>query len=391
MKVVFAIDSMKGCLSSLECGAAAAEGLKRAFPDAEYEVRPLADGGEGTVQAITTGLGGDFQDIDVTGPLGKKVKARYGIIPSSDETGKTAIIEVSAACGLTLVNDIDRDPIKTTTYGVGEMIDHAISMGCRSFIIGLGGSSTNDAGIGMLQALGTSFYDERNKLLVGDNGYLTGGDLEFIKAISFENINPLVSECRFRVACDVQNPLCGENGASRIFGPQKGLFDSEIDIMDQWMAEYVNTASEALHAFINPDYPGCGAAGGLGFAFMYFLGGTLESGNKIVMEETNIKKYLSDADLVVTGEGKLDEQTLMGKAPIGIAHIAKVFKKPVIALAGSVSAGFDGDRLPDVDAYFPIIRRPCTINEAMDPTTAKMNIAATSEQIFRLLKRMGVL
>ena len=413
MKVVFAMDSMKGCLSSLEFGAAAAGGLQRAIPDADFDVRPLADGGEGTVQAITDGLGGEFQNIEVTGPLGDRIIARYGIItqiieekilengerldfeemiqPSSHPvpTNKTAIIEVSAAAGLTLINEIDRDPIKTTTYGVGEIINHAIDAGCRNFIIGLGGSATNDAGIGMLQALGAHFYDDRGQILNGDNGYLTGGDLEFIHAISFEHFNPHIAESRFRIACDVNNPLCGQNGASYIFGPQKGLFESEIKIMDNWMKRFVDTASEALHTDIDPDDHGCGAAGGLGFAFKYFLGGSLESGNKIVIEETNIKKYISEADLVVTGEGKLDEQTLMGKAPVGISHIAKVFKKPVIAIVGSVSAGFDGDRLPDVDAYFPVIRRNCTLEEAMDPHTARSNnIAATTEQIFRLIKKI---
>ncbi|HAP33390.1 MAG TPA: glycerate kinase [Lachnospiraceae bacterium] len=408
MKVVIAIDSMKGCLSSLDCGKAVAEGLKRAIPDADYVVRPLADGGEGTVEAITSGLGGTFREIEVTGPLGKKIMARYGIIDNSDSenaqedanaqetaniqetaTNLTAIIEISSAAGLTLISDIDRDPIKTTTYGIGELISDAISMGCRNFIIGLGGSATNDAGIGMLQALGATFYDDRKKPLTGDNGYLTGGDLEFIHAISFENFNPHISGCKFRIACDVSNPLCGENGASYVFGPQKGLFDSEIQIMDKWIENFVATSREALNTEIDPDYPGCGAAGGLGFAFKYFLGGNLEAGNKIVIEETNLKKYLSDADIIVTGEGKLDEQTLMGKAPIGIAHIAKVFKKPVIAIVGSISAGFDGDKLPDVDAYFPVIRRSCTLEEAMDPHTARSNIAATTEQIFRLIKKIA--
>ncbi|SNU08531.1 glycerate kinase [Lachnospiraceae bacterium] len=395
MKVVFAIDSMKGCLSSLDCGKAAAEGLKRALPDAEYVIRPLADGGEGTVEALTIGLGGTFHDVEVIGPLGRKVMARYGIVNTEesdevtgDSSNLTAIIEISSAAGLTLISAIERDPIKTTTYGVGELISDAISRGCRNFIIGLGGSATNDAGIGMLQALGATFYDDRRKLLTGDNGYLTGGDLEFIHAMSFENFNPHISGCRFRIACDVNNPLCGENGSSFIFGPQKGLFDSEIQIMDKWIERFVDTSREALNTSIDPNYPGSGAAGGLGFAFKYFLGGELEAGNKIVIEETNLKKYLSDADIVVTGEGKLDEQTLMGKAPIGISHIAKVFKKPVIAIVGSVSAGFDGDRLPDVDAYFPVIRRNCTLEEAMDPHTAHSNIAATTEQIFRLIKKI---
>ncbi|MCR5227619.1 MAG: glycerate kinase [Eubacterium sp.] len=382
MKVVFAIDSMKGSLSSMECGKAAAQGLLRAIPDAEYEVRPLADGGEGTVQAVTTGCGGTFREANVMNPLGKRIRATYGII---ENPNKTAIIEISAAAGLTLIPDVDRDPFKTTTYGVGELILDAIEQGCRHFIIGLGGSATNDAGIGMLQALGVKFYDS-SRILTGDNGYLTGGDLEFISRMSPDSFNPVLSECTFRIACDVDNPLFGPRGASRIFGPQKGLFDSEIDAADKWMRNFAKLSKESLHRDVDPDVPGCGAAGGLGFAFKYFLGGNLEPGNKIVIDETNLKNYISDADIVVTGEGMLDAQTAMGKAPIGIAHIAKVFNKPVIALVGSVAASFDGDSLPDVDAYFPIMRRPVSLEQAMDPATAKVNIAATAEQIFRLLQ-----
>ena len=382
MKVVFAIDSMKGSLSSMECGKAAAQGLLRAIPDAEYEVRPLADGGEGTVQAVTTGCGGTFREANVMNPLGKRIRATYGII---ENPNKTAIIEISAAAGLTLIPDVDRDPFKTTTYGVGELILDAIEQGCRHFIIGLGGSATNDAGIGMLQALGAKFYDS-SRILTGDNGYLTGGDLEFISRMSPDSFNPVLSECTFRIACDVDNPLFGPRGASRIFGPQKGLFDSEIDAADKWMRNFAKLSKESLHRDVDPDVPGCGAAGGLGFAFKYFLGGELEPGNKIVIDETNLKNYISDADIVVTGEGMLDAQTAMGKAPIGIAHIAKVFNKPVIALVGSVAASFDGDALPDVDAYFPIMRRPISLEQAMDPATARVNIAATAEQIFRLLQ-----
>ncbi len=383
MKVVFAIDSMKGSLTSLECGNAAAQGLLRAIPDAEYEVRPLADGGEGTVQAVTTGCGGTFVNIQVTGPLGEKVHAKYGII---ENPNKTAIIEISAAAGITLISEVDKDPFKTTTYGVGEMILDAIDKGCRHFIIGLGGSATNDAGIGMLQALGASFYDNAGNIVTGDNGYLTGGDLEFVDKITPDNFNPLLSECTFRVACDVNNPLFGPKGASHIFGPQKGLFESEIKVADKWMRHFSKVSSNALHIDLDPDYPGCGAAGGLGFAFKYYLGGELEAGNKIVIDETNLKKYISEADIIVTGEGRLDDQTAMGKAPSGIAHIAKVFNKPVIMLVGSVAASFDGDIIQDVEAYFPIIRRPMSLEQAMEPATAKVNIASTCEQIFRMYK-----
>ena len=382
MKVVFAMDSMKGSLSSLECGNAAAEGLMRAIPDAEYFVRPLADGGEGTVQAVTLGCNGTFENIEVTGPLGDKVTATYGII---NNPAKTAIIEIAAAAGLTLISDVDRDPFKTTTYGVGEIINNAIENGCRNFIIGLGGSATNDAGIGMLQALGAKFYDEHGVQINEDGEFLTGGDLEFIRSISAESFNPLLQECTFRIACDVNNPLFGPNGASQIFGPQKGLFDSEIELMDKWMERFATLTADILDSEVDPDFEGCGAAGGLGFTFKYYLGGSLESGNKIVIEETDLKNYINQADIVVTGEGRLDEQTAMGKAPLGIAHIAKVFGKPVIALVGSVSPGFDGDELPDVDAYFPIIRRPATHEDSMSPATARVNISSTSTQVFKLI------
>lgn len=387
MKVVFVMDSMKGSLSSLECGKAAAEGLKRAIPDAEYCIRPLADGGEGTVQALTLGCDGTFETVMVTGPLGDKVEATYGILTGEvdNEIRRTAVIEISAAAGLTLIHEVDRDPFKTTTYGVGEIINDALEKGCRYFIVGLGGSATNDAGIGMLSALGVKFMDENGHELVGDDEFLTGGELEFIRSIDISGLNPIIKECKFRIACDVNNPLYGEEGASKIYGPQKGLFDSEIEVMDEWMKSYCDIVKDILDNKIDPQYPGCGAAGGLGFAFRYFLNGELEAGTKIVIEETDLKKYISEADIVVTGEGKLDEQTSRGKAPLGIAHIAKVFGKPVIAFIGSVSAGFDGDVLPDVDAYFPIIRRPSTLDEAMMPATARINVEATSEQVFKLL------
>ena len=384
MKIVFAMDSMKGSLTSLECGNAAAKGLLRAIPDAEYEVRPLADGGEGTVEAVTTGCGGGFRDIQVIGPMGNRISARYGII---EGTKRTAIIEISAAAGIALIPAVDRDPFKTTTYGVGEMINDALEMGCTHMIIGLGGSATNDAGIGMLQALGASFYDAKGNPLIGDKGYLTGGDLEFVSKVTPERFNPKLRDCSFRIACDVNNPLFGEYGASRIFGPQKGLFDSEIEAADEWMVNFNEVTKLALHKNVDPDFPGCGAAGGLGYSFKYYLGGELESGTRIVIEETNLKKYISEADLVVTGEGLLDSQTLSGKAPMGIAHIAKVFNKPVIAIVGAVSASFDGDMVPDVDAYFPVLRRCSTLQEAMNPATARINIVATSQQIFKLLDK----
>ena len=387
MKVVFAMDSMKGCLTSLECGEAAAKGLVRAIPGAEYIVRPLADGGEGTVKAVTIGCEGEFVNLDVTGPLGRKVQAEYGII-YNDEGIKTAIIEIASAAGITLISDKEKDPFKTTTYGVGEIINDALSRGCRSFIIGLGGSATNDLGIGMLQALGVKFYDSTGTPVGKENSYLTGSDLEFIYSIDTNSMNPSIKESNFRIACDVNNPLTGENGASYIYGPQKGLFQSEIQMMDKWHEQFVATLSHKLGEEIDSSEPGMGAAGGLGFAFKHFLNGSLERGNKIVIEETNLLKYIKEADLVVTGEGTLDNQTPMGKAPVGIAKIAKEYGKPVISLVGAVAPAFDGDILPDVDAYFPILRRPETEEEAMDSAKATVNMSATSEQVFRLITNL---
>ena len=385
MKVVFAMDSMKGCLSSLECGEAAAKGLVRAIPDAKYIVRPLADGGEGTARAVTMGCGGEFVKLDVTGPLGDVTLAEYGII-DNDEGIKTAIIEIAAAAGITLISDKEKDPFKTTTYGVGEIINDALSRGCRSFIIGLGGSATNDLGIGMLQALGVKFYDSTGTKVGKEDSYLTGSDLEFIANIDMNGMNPLIKESHFRIACDVNNPLTGENGASYIYGPQKGLFKSEIEVMDKWFEQFVDTLSHKLGTEINSKEPGMGAAGGLGFAFKHFLNGSLEPGNKIVIEETNLLKYIKEADLIVTGEGTLDNQTKNGKAPVGIAKIAKQYGKPVISLVGAVAPAFDGDKLPDVDAYFPILRRPETESDALASAKAMVNLTATSEQVFSLIK-----
>ena len=388
MKVLFAIDSMKGCLSSLECGKAAASGLRNAIPDAEPIVCPIADGGEGTTDAITMGLGGHFEEIEVTGPLGDKVNAKYGVINTTDEDGTEkdiVIIEVSAAAGLTLIPEISRDPMKTTTYGVGEMIKDALDKGYRHFIIGLGGSATNDMGIGMLQTLGVRFLDENGEEL-RSREYLMGGDMEFIKSISMRKLDPRVEESTFRVACDVNNPLCGENGATYVFGPQKGLFEAEKPMMDSWMDNLSRIAAKDIGIEVNPEYPGCGAAGGLGFAFKYFLGAELEPGIKIIIEETGLKSKIKDADVIMTGEGRLDSQSMMGKTPVGIAHIAKAFAKPVIVIAGSIAPEVDGEVLPDIDAYFSILRRPMELKTAMDPAIAKANIANTCEQIFRVLR-----
>lgn len=375
MKVVVAIDSFKGSLPSLEAGFSVKEGIKKAVPEAEVTVRPVADGGEGTVDALTEGMGGKKETITVTGPLGQPVTASYGIIKESG----TAIMEMSAAAGITLVDASHRNPLYTTTYGVGEMIADAIGKGCRNFIIGIGGSSTNDAGTGMLQALGFGFYDKNgNQVNRGAIG------LKDIVDISTENVLPELEKCLFKIACDVTNPLCGENGCSAVYGPQKGADSEMIKLMDEWL---VNFAMLAKEKYSNSDMntPGAGAAGGLGYAFSTFTNAILKPGIEIVLEETKIEEYIKDADIVVTGEGRLDSQTVMGKAPIGVAKLGKKHGCKVIAFAGCVSDDASVCNEHGIDAFFPVLRKIETLEQAMKTENASQNLTATAEQVFRLL------
>ena len=374
MKAVFAIDSMKGSLSSVEGGNAAAEGLKRVFPDAECVVRPLADGGEGTVDALVYAMNGRMETVTVTGPHGRPVDCGYGII----EESHTAVIEMSGAAGITMVQGEERNPLKTTTYGVGEVIRDAIEKGCRRFIVGIGGSATNDGGIGMLEALGFGFFDAE-----GDPIARCGAGLEKLAKITKENALPALSDCEFRIACDVNNPLTGDLGCSAIFGPQKGATPEIVKDMDEWIGRYAVLAKE-IFPDADPDYPGSGAAGGLGFAFRTFLGAKLESGISIVLDETKFEQYLEGADLVVTGEGRLDGQTAMGKAPAGVAAMAKKYGLPVFGFAGCVTKDATACNGVGIDAFFPILRGVVTLEEAMDVKNAYENLADTAEQVFRV-------
>ena len=375
MRVVVAIDSFKGSMSSLEAGEAISNGIKKAHKDTEVEIRPLADGGEGTVEALSIGMGGRLINVDVTGPAGKSVNAVYGIVDSS----KTAIIEMSQAAGITLVSGDEKNPLYTTTFGVGELIKDAINKGCRHFVVGIGGSATNDCGIGMLQALGYEFLDkEGNQVGFGASG------VRDIVSIRDENVIKELSECYFRVACDVNNPLCGELGCSAIYGPQKGATKEMVADMDGWLKNYSKIVKEK-YPDADSEYPGTGAAGGLGYAFFNFTNSKLESGIKIVLDETKLGEYVKDADIVVTGEGRLDHQTVMGKAPVGVANIAKKYNKKVIAFSGSVTEDAGVCNEHGIDAFFPILRRIVTLEEAMQTDTAKKNLTDTAEQVFRLL------
>lgn len=373
MKVVIAIDSFKGSMTSLEAGESAAKGLRRVYPDAEIVVKPLADGGEGTVRALTKGCGGVLTKARVTGPAGHPVECEYGILSDN----RTAVIEMASAAGITLVSGNEKNPLHTTTYGVGEVICDAVQKGCRHFIIGIGGSATNDGGIGMLQALGFGLLDENGRQVC-----FGAAGLPHIKHITTDHVLPQLKECTFRIACDVTNPLCGEKGCSTVFAPQKGASPEMIVQMDQWLNDFAGLAA-STYPDADPSAEGAGAAGGLGFAFRTFLNAVLEPGIRIVLEETGLSDSIWEANLVITGEGRMDAQTAMGKAPIGVAHLAKRLGKPVFAFCGCVTPDAGCCNKAGIDAFFPILRNEFSLEDAMNRETAMRNMADTVEQVFR--------
>lgn len=358
-KIVVAMDSFKGSLTSLEAGNAVRDGILENYPDFDVQIFPVADGGEGTVEALTFAKEHvQTRTISVTGPVGAEVPAWYTIYGQAGE--RTAVLEMAQAAGLPLVPEEKRNPMHTTTYGVGEMIRDAITCGCRKFILGIGGSATNDAGIGMLQALGFHFIDEAGK----EVGYGAEG-LAQVRSITTENVLPELASCKFRVACDVTNPLVGAQGCSAVFAPQKGADAKMVQEMDAAMNRYADIVEDMYRkdpvlmenqqtgydeAGKNVDKndrqrhdknrmtPGVGAAGGLGYACLMFLHAALKPGIDIVLDEIQIAQAIKNADAVITGEGRFDAQTLMGKTPIGVARIAKSYKVPVYAFAGCFGA-----------------------------------------------------
>ena len=375
MKVVVAIDSFKGSLSSMEAGTAIKNAIHKVHSHAQVIVKPLADGGEGTTDSLTLGLGGEKIPVTVTGPLGEPVQAYYGYI----EETHTAIMEMASAAGITLIEPSKRNPLLTTTRGVGEMILHAIGLGCKNFIIGIGGSATNDGGIGMLQALGWKFLDKEGKS-AGEGGQA----LSQIYTIDSSNVPSQVLDCNYKVACDVANPLCGPNGATYIYGPQKGATDEVLEPLDQSMCHYAEiTEQHTYTAYQTAE--GAGAAGGMGFAFLSYLNAQLVPGVELILDAIDLESEVQDADIVVTGEGRLDHQTAMGKAPIGVAKLAKKHNAKVIAFAGSVTPDAIICNNTGIDAFFPIVRGITTLEEAMKPETAIENLKAAAEQVFRLL------
>lgn len=376
MKILVAADSFKGSLSSAELADSIEAGIQKVYPDAEVVKVPVADGGEGTVQALVDGTNGVYRTIKAWGPLMSPVTALYGITGD----GKTAVIEMASASGLPLVPAADRNPMKTTTYGTGELIKDALEKGCREFLIGIGGSATNDCGMGMMQALGMKFFDV--------NGVETGvGGESLGKTVSIDDsgLIPEAKDAKFLIACDVDNPLYGENGAAHVYGRQKGADDRMILALDEGLKHF-SSVVEKKYLFDMNSLPGAGAAGGLGGAFAAFLKGELKPGIDIILEKTGLKEKMTGADFVITGEGRIDFQTVMGKTPIGVSKMAARQNIPVIAIAGAVAddAGIVHDH--GINSLFSIMNYPISLDDAMEPERSRIFVEKNIEEIFRLVK-----
>ena len=366
MKIVIAPDSFKGSLTALQVAEAMEVGLRRVFPDATIEKVPMADGGEGTVQSLVDATGGEILTAQVMDPLGNTIDAQYGVLGD----GVTAVIEMAEASGLTLVPLDKRDPRVTTTYGTGELIRSALAHGCRKLIIGIGGSATNDGGAGMAQALGA-------KLLTASGEQIKpGGDhLATLNSIDLSELDPRITETETVVACDVNNPLTGEQGASYVYGPQKGATREIIEMLDANLAHFDKILQRDLSKSVG-NVPGAGAAGGLGAGLMAFVDASLKSGIEIVTEAAQLSKRLADADLVITGEGQINFQTVFGKTPVGVAKVAKTHNIPVIAIAGSIADDSDGVYDAGIDAMIDIVPEPMPLETAIENATALTEIAA---------------
>ena len=378
MKIVIAPDSYKESLSATEVAQAIEKGFREIFPDALYVSVPVADGGEGTVEAMIAATHGTEQHAVVTGPLGEKVNACWGM--SGD--GLTAFIEMAAASGLALVPPAQRNPLVTTSRGTGELILSALDKGARNIIIGIGGSSTNDGGAGMMQALGAKLCDANGKAI----GY-GGGSLMTLNSIDVSGHDPRLKACTIRVACDVTNPLVGDKGASRIFGPQKGADEGMILELDANLSHYADVIKSALRIDVK-NVPGAGAAGGMGAALMAFLGAELRSGIEIVTQALNLEEHIHDCTWVLTGEGRLDSQSIHGKVPVGVANVAKKYHKPVIGIAGSLTNDVGVVHQYGIDAVFSVLTSIGSLEEAFRGAfdniyRASRNIAATLQMGMR--------
>jgi len=378
MRIVVAPDSFKGSLSSIQAANAIEKGIIGAAQTCREPVEviyvPIADGGEGTVEAIITANKGEIVKTRVLDPLGREIDSFFGILPDN-----SAVIEMAAASGLNLLGDDERNPMKTTTYGTGQLIKEALDYGCKRIIIGIGGSATNDGGVGMAQALGVSFLDEEgNQIAFG------GGELSKISKIDVSLLDPRIKDTVITIASDVKNPLCGPNGASAVYGPQKGATPEMVETLDRNLKHLAKTIHEQLNIDIL-NVPGSGAAGGLGAGLMAFLGAKFCLGIKLVTELARLEEKIQRADLVVTGEGSTDYQTLFGKVPHGIADIAKKYSKPVICISGSLGKGYEQLYNEGIDAFFSIVNRPMSLEEAMN--NAEVLLEQTAKNVIKVYLR----
>ena len=372
MKIVIAPDSFKECLTAAQVAQSIENGMQQIFPDADYVQVPVADGGEGTLQSLVDATQGRFIEVTVTGPLGEPVTACFGLLGKGD----TAMIEMAQASGIELVRPEIRNPLIATTFGTGELIKAALDLGVRHFIVGIGGSATNDGGAGMLQALGIKLLDDNNQEL--EHG---GAALAKLSHIDLATMDERLKQCTFIAASDVNNPLTGVNGASATFGPQKGATPEMVALLDNALRHYAAIIKRDLGIEVDA-VAGAGAAGGMGAALVGFLNAKLKPGIEIVMEAVELAEKVKGADLVITGEGRIDGQTAQGKTPVGVARIAKKEDIPVIALAGSVGPGVEAVYEKGIDALFPVVHGAVSLDEALakgseNLTRAARNLAAT--------------
>ncbi|ALK97097.1 glycerate kinase [Massilia sp. WF1] len=386
MKVVIAPDSFKESLSALQVAEAIEAGVREVFPDAHIVKLPVADGGEGTVQAMIDATGGRRVELRVTGPLGEPAAAFYGLAAAPDGGGQgpMAVIEMAAASGLEMVPPERRNPLSATSRGTGELILHALDAGVRRFVLGVGGSATNDGGAGMLQALGVRLLDEAGQELAAG-----GAALARLRRIDVSQLDPRVKDSEFNIACDVSNPLVGPNGASAIFGPQKGATPDMVAQLDACLAHYGRLIARDLGQDV-ADMPGAGAGGGIAAAMVVFLGGRLRPGIEIIAEAVGLDQAVRDADLVITGEGRIDGQSVNGKTPVGVARVAKRHGKPVIAIGGGLAVDAGAVYAHGIDAVFAAVCRPCTVAEALAQAHENLRSAARNmAQALRLGAALG--
>ncbi len=373
MKIVIAPQGFKGSLTALEIARAIEAGIRRVMPDAEIVIVPVADGGDGTLQALVDSSGGDIVTTSVTGPLGRPVDARWGALGD----GMTAVIEMARASGLALIGRDERDPLRATTRGTGELIRAALTSGHRKFIVGIGGSATNDGGAGMAQSLGARLLDADGRELPPG-----GAALARLGRIDTSHMDTRLAGSVFTVACDVNNPLCGPTGASAIFGPQKGATPAMVKELDAALAHFADVIRRDLDVDVK-ERPGAGAAGGLGAGLMAFVNAELRAGVDIVLSAVDLADKLEGADLVITGEGQIDKSTAFNKAPVGVARLAKKQGIPVVAIAGSLGEGYKVVHDMGIDAVFSLVSGPMTLDDAMGRTGEL--VSATAEEIARVI------